>query len=94
MNFEISTAAHKLTLGVVLIWAGDWRIKAAGFSSRSDTVCYLSYRAAADEAGPEKLFDLSEATVKMRWQTGALDMHEAIARLNTEGEKSLILVRR
>jgi NTE family protein len=69
-------------------------LKAAGFNGRSDTVCYLSYRAAADEAGPEKLFDLSEATVKMRWLTGALDMQEAIARLNTESEKPLILVRR
>ncbi|MCK1653472.1 patatin-like phospholipase family protein [Bradyrhizobium sp. 149] len=45
--------------------------------TRSDTVHLLSYRPGAEEAGPEKSFDLSEAAMAQRWQAGFLDMQLA-----------------
>lgn len=70
-------------------------LKAADFQEVRDTVCYLSYRAPADEAGPEKLFDFSDATVIMRWNNGALDMAEALTLLRSGHRTTpLILVRR
>jgi NTE family protein len=54
----------------------------AGTRSSVRAVCYLSYRAATEEAGPEKVFDLSLATMSDRWHAGALDAREAIRRLS------------
>jgi NTE family protein len=45
--------------------------------TRSDMVYLLSYRPGAEEAGPEKSFDLSEAAMAQRWQAGFLDMQLA-----------------
>jgi NTE family protein len=42
------------------------------------TVLHLSYRSPSEEAGPEKTFDLSAATIKRRWRAGALDMALAL----------------
>jgi NTE family protein len=50
---------------------------------RIRALMYLSYRAVPQEAGPEKMFDLSSATVRDRWQSGELDMREAIRELAT-----------
>jgi NTE family protein len=43
---------------------------------------YLSYRAEADEAGPEKPFDLSSATLADRRRAGEADAQAALARLD------------
>jgi NTE family protein len=47
-------------------------------TQRSVTLFHLSYRAAPHEAGPEKPFDFSRATLADRWEAGSLDMEEAI----------------
>jgi hypothetical protein len=49
--------------------------------SRTRHILYLSYRAPAVEAGPEKPFDLSRQTASDRWHAGELDMACAIAEL-------------
>ena len=49
--------------------------------ARSATVLYLSYRAPDEEAGYEKPFDVSRATMSDRWQAGARDMAEALRTL-------------
>jgi NTE family protein len=41
-------------------------------------VVYLSYRAPEHEAGPEKAFDFSQATLADRWAAGSRDMAEAV----------------
>ena len=51
---------------------------------------YLSYRAPPEEAGAEKPFDLSRATVEGRWQAGFLDMCEALRRYD-ESDRAEIL---
>ena len=45
------------------------------------TVLYLSYRAPEEEAGYEKPFDVSRATMSDRWRAGARDMAEALRTL-------------
>ena len=42
------------------------------------TILHLSYRAPPHEAGPEKTFDFSRATLTDRWAAGALDMEAAL----------------
>jgi NTE family protein len=56
----------------------------AGLRTRRgpSAVCYLSYRSPPEEAGPEKVFDLSLATMNDRWHAGALDAAEAVRRLS------------
>jgi NTE family protein len=51
--------------------------------AHAPTVLCLRYRAGADEAGPEKMFDFSPATLADRWQAGALDMQRALRLLET-----------
>ena len=59
--------------------------KAAGATGPAGPpVFYLSYRAVPEEAGPEKMFDLSRQTAEDRWQVGCLDMREALARLKSK----------
>lgn len=43
----------------------------------SDTVYLLSYRPGAEEAGPEKSFDLSDVAMAQRWRAGVLDMQHS-----------------
>lgn len=52
------------------------RAELRGLTS-SDMVYLLSYRPGAEEAGPEKSFDLSEAAMAQRWRAGFLDMQLA-----------------
>lgn len=52
-------------------------------SARAATLLYLSYRAPAEEAGPEKQFDLSRATLADRWEAGSLDMAKALRVLSS-----------
>jgi NTE family protein len=47
-------------------------------SERSIDLLYLSYQAPAHEAGPDKPFDFSRASLQDRWQAGLLDMREAL----------------
>jgi NTE family protein len=61
---------------------------------RSPTILYLSYRAPPEEAGPEKPFDLSHATLTNRWDAGALDMKEALATLSAPPKSPLSVIRR
>ena len=42
-------------------------------------VLHLAYRAPLHEAGPEKPFDFSRASLSERWEAGYLDMQDAIA---------------
>jgi NTE family protein len=57
------------------------------------TVLHLTYRAPAHEAGPEKAFDFSQATIDERWQAGAVDMGEAIGVAGTARPRAGISVR-
>jgi NTE family protein len=53
---------------------------------RQDQVYVLSYRSGAEEAGPEKSFDLSATAMAQRWRAGLLDMQHAatMARIRNE----------
>jgi NTE family protein len=42
-----------------------------------DLIYLLSYRPGSEEAGPEKLFELSERAMDQRWQAGYFDMQDA-----------------
>ena len=53
-------------------------------SERRATLLHLGYRPPQHEAGPEKPFDFSRATLEDRWQAGFLDMEEAV-RLAADG---------
>jgi NTE family protein len=59
-------------------------------------IFYLSYRAPPEEAGPEKPFDLSRASIEHRWREGKLDMQEALRRMDghAASDQSLIVIRR
>jgi NTE family protein len=61
---------------------------------RATSILYLSYRAPPEEAGPEKSFDLSPATLMSRWEAGALDMEEALAVLAQPRKSPLSVIRR
>jgi hypothetical protein len=50
-------------------------------------VVYLSYRPHQEEAGPEKTFDLSGATISERWAAGRADMDLGLKRIK-EGEQT------
>jgi NTE family protein len=45
---------------------------------RTVTLLHLSYRAPAHQAGPEKAFDFSRASLAERWEAGFLDMEKAV----------------
>jgi NTE family protein len=60
----------------------------------NERICYLSFRAPIDEAGPEKLFDLSIANIQSRWQAGAGDMEEGLARMAKCENGGIMMVRR
>ncbi|MCP9626341.1 patatin-like phospholipase family protein [Rhodopseudomonas palustris] len=49
-----------------------------GTSRGDDEISLLSYRAGADEPGPEKSFNFSRAALSRRWRTGRLDMEAAL----------------
>jgi NTE family protein len=53
------------------------RLRAAA-DAAPRSVYYLCYRAPRYEAGPEKEFDFSPQTIAERWQSGRLDMLEAL----------------
>jgi NTE family protein len=56
---------------------------------------YLSYRPSDEEAGPEKTFDLSRATIMDRWAVGASDMGAALERIGRGDElPPLTMIRR
>jgi NTE family protein len=64
-------------------------------NGNAQTVFYLSYRAPPEEAGPEKLFDYSPASLDGRWRAGELDMQAALARFSAGGElPALNVIRR
>jgi NTE family protein len=64
-------------------------------SRRAPPILYLSYRASGSEAGPEKTFDLSRATIADRWQAGILDMQEVLQRVGSGEQLSgLTIIRR
>jgi NTE family protein len=52
-------------------------------------VLYMGQRAGLDEAGPGKIFDYSEATLKDRWERGAEHMRKALATLDSLGSGAL-----
>jgi hypothetical protein len=45
---------------------------------RTVTLLHLSYRAPAHQAGPEKAFDFSRASLAERWEAGYFDMEKAV----------------
>jgi NTE family protein len=53
----------------------------AGSREGNVTLLLLGYHAAADEAGPGKVFDFSHSTLADRWEAGAHCMQEALRRL-------------
>jgi NTE family protein len=59
--------------------------------ARDDAIYLLSYRPGAEEAGPEKSFDLSEAAMTLRWRAGFADMQATAAAFPRDG---LRIVRR
>jgi len=60
----------------------------ADASERTATLLYLSYRAPRHEAGPEKPFDFSRATLADRWESGFLDMTEAVRLAGERGRQA------
>jgi NTE family protein len=59
--------------------------------SGGEKVILLSYRPGAEEAGPDKSFDLSSMSLALRWKAGLLDFEHAEA-MGRDGE--IIVVRR
>jgi NTE family protein len=58
-------------------------------------IVYLSYRPSDEEAGPEKTFDLSRATITRRWAAGAADVGAALERIGRGDEiPPLTMIRR
>jgi NTE family protein len=58
------------------------RTAAGAAAHTAPPIFYLSYRAVPDEAGSEKMFDLSRRTAETRWRMGRLDMQEALKRIS------------
>lgn len=56
-------------------------------------VMYLSYRASAEEAGPEKIFDHAPRSVAMRWRAGKRDAALALEQLGTAPSPALVAIR-
>jgi NTE family protein len=54
------------------------RLEAFIDAGKVGPVVYLRYRPVAEEAGPEKTFDLSRSTIAERWSRGHDDMERAI----------------
>lgn len=52
---------------------------AAGRPTTADEITLLSYRAGANEPGPEKSFNFSRRALARRWQAGFDDMRAALA---------------
>lgn len=48
-------------------------------ATQEDVIYLVSYRPGAEEAGPEKSFDLSRTAMTQRWRAGFLDMQNASA---------------
>jgi NTE family protein len=61
---------------------------------KAHPVMYLSYRPPAHEAGPEKIFDLSRASIADRWQSGFEDMVYALQILASQDTQPVTVVRR
>ena len=64
------------------------RLRLLHAAGRLGSVVYLSYRPNKEEAGPEKTFDLSRATISERWSAGGADMDLGLKRIG-EGTKTL-----
>jgi NTE family protein len=62
------------------------RLEACLEAGRIGPTIYLSYRPSGEEAGPEKTFDLSRATIAGRWTAGADDMRYALQQLPEDGQ--------
>jgi NTE family protein len=69
-----------------------WRDASLG-RNEGKRVVYLSYRASADEADAEKLFDLSARTVDERWRVGTQDMAAALLQMRAAASDALIVLR-
>jgi NTE family protein len=61
---------------------------------RAPQLLSLSYRAAAEEAGPEKQFDLSRATIDRRWAAGFEDMEAGITAIAHNATRTVTSIRR
>jgi len=71
------------------------RLHLLSAAGRFGPVLYLSYRPSDEEAGPEKTFDLSRATLSGRWAAGAADMDAALERIGRHDElPPLTVIRR
>jgi NTE family protein len=57
-------------------------------------IVHLSYRAPPVEAGPERPFDLSRATIEDRWRAGELDCIEGCRALEHSNQERVISIRR
>jgi len=79
-EFRLRRALGRLaaTAGAEAASDPDLAPLAGGAGERAVTVLHLRYRAPAHEAGPERSFDFSKATLDNRWKAGARDMAEAI----------------
>jgi NTE family protein len=70
------------------------RLEAYVEAGRIGPVLHLSYRAPEEEAGPEKMFDLSRRTIMRRWAAGDRDMQHALeAVCSNPARKSLTVIR-
>jgi len=68
------------------------RLEACSEAGRIGPTVYLSYRPSGQEAGPEKTFDLSRATIAARWTAGGDDMRCALQQLPDTGPVSALTV--
>ena len=66
----------------------------AGGTRHPVTLFHLAYCAATDEAGPEKPFDFSRATLADRWAAGSRDMAEAVRLAEAVPQRSGVVVHR
>ena len=57
---------------------GNQTIQRLQSAAEESPVVYLSYRPVDEEAGPEKTFDLSRATISAARAVGAADMGAAL----------------
>jgi NTE family protein len=70
------------------------RLELLAAAGRVGPVVLLSYRPLDEEAGPEKTFDLSRATISGRWTAGAADMDAALERIRRDKLPPLTVIRR
>ena len=87
-------------LGRLVDEISEERIAQAGLTAagrgairRNVTLLHLCYAAPAHEAGPEKPFDFGRASLAERWETGFLDMVQAVRVAESQASTGIVIRR-